>query len=54
MLELKYKCNRCGHNWIPEVDNPVTCPRCKAYDWRDAPKWVDGMSIKPNRKKKSC
>lgn len=29
-----WRCIRCSHEWIPLVDGrPVTCPRCKSYDW---------------------
>lgn len=27
-------CNACGWKWIPKVDDPVTCPRCKSYRWK--------------------
>ena len=26
-------CLRCGHKWIAQVDNPVSCPRCKSSYW---------------------
>ena len=28
-----FKCNRCGHKWIPRVKEPVQCPKCKRTDW---------------------
>lgn len=29
-----YKCERCGHTWIPKSDEePVTCPKCKSAYW---------------------
>lgn len=33
----KCKCEKCGHEWIPRKRKPVSCPRCKRYDW-DKPK----------------
>lgn len=27
----KKNCLRCGHEWQPLRENPVTCPRCKSY-----------------------
>lgn len=33
----KCKCNspKCGHQWQPIVQDPVVCPRCKSYNWRE-------------------
>lgn len=32
-----YRCERCGHVWIPRVysedKDPVICPRCKSPYW---------------------
>ena len=29
-----YKCNRCGHQWIPrEKKKPTICPKCKSPYW---------------------
>ena len=34
-----YRCERCGHTWVPRVyDNdsnkePVICPKCKSPYW---------------------
>jgi predicted Zn-ribbon and HTH transcriptional regulator len=43
MLE-GYKCERCGHTWIPRsttMGDPTICPRCKSPYWnkprRNAP-----------------
>lgn len=27
----KIECNRCKHTWIPRVEYPVECPKCKNY-----------------------
>ena len=27
------KCQKCGHEWAPNKENPVCCPRCKSYNW---------------------
>jgi len=33
-----YKCERCGHEWIPRNEAyPRVCPRCKSPYW-DRPK----------------
>lgn len=32
----KIKCQRCDHEWIPRVENPVMCARCKSYSW-----WIE-------------
>lgn len=30
-----YKCERCGHEWIPVKKNvePTVCPKCKSPYW---------------------
>ncbi|MEE9364809.1 MAG: hypothetical protein V3U92_19585 [Cellulophaga sp.] len=34
MKELsKLICKRCGHSWIPRVENPKWCPYCKSPYW---------------------
>lgn len=40
------KCLRCGHEWVSRIDNPLTCPRCKLYNWKVL------KSIKSNREVK--
>lgn len=44
MAEIKitikgYKCERCGHEWIPrnKEEKPIICPKCKSPYW-DKPK----------------
>lgn len=33
-----YKCERCGHTWVPrEKDKPKVCPKCKSPYW-DTPR----------------
>ena len=27
----KMKCSKCDHEWIPHVEKPKACPRCKNY-----------------------
>lgn len=28
-------CKRCGHEWETRGDKePLSCPRCKRYDWK--------------------
>ncbi len=34
-------CLKCGHQWIPRMDDPKMCPKCKTYNWskkNDQPK----------------
>jgi len=31
---LKFKCNRCNHDWIPRTEKiPTLCPQCKSATW---------------------
>ena len=34
MPSQKLKCLRCGHEWIPRVEVPKSCPRCISYQWQ--------------------
>ncbi len=27
-------CLRCGHHWEPRTAEPVSCPRCKSFQWK--------------------
>jgi predicted Zn-ribbon and HTH transcriptional regulator len=27
------KCKQCGHEWRSRIGKPLSCPRCKRYDW---------------------
>jgi len=27
------RCKRCGHEWLPRVEDPLACPKCKNLDW---------------------
>jgi len=27
----KMKCKSCGYEWLPKVQKPKACPRCKVY-----------------------
>lgn len=29
----KLKCLRCGHEWIPRVEEVRLCPKCKSVYW---------------------
>lgn len=29
------KCIKCEHEWKSRKDNPLCCPRCKRYDWKN-------------------
>ena len=36
-----YRCSRCGHEWIPRIDQyPTLCPKCKSPYW-DKPKKIN-------------
>jgi len=30
-----YKCERCGHEWVPrnKEESPIICPKCKTPYW---------------------
>ena len=31
---LGYRCERCGHEWVPRNDRPPkVCPKCKSPYW---------------------
>ena len=33
---MGYRCDQCGHEWIPREESepePASCPRCKSSDW---------------------
>ena len=51
MLE-GYKCERCGHTWIPRSkieEAPTICPKCKSPYW-DKPRRI-GSRINEQRVK---
>jgi predicted Zn-ribbon and HTH transcriptional regulator len=37
MVEIRfkgYRCERCGHEWVPKSKNlPRVCPNCKSPYW---------------------
>ena len=35
MAAPKLTCRLCGHEWEPRVPEPVSCPRCHRYDWKE-------------------
>lgn len=39
----KKKCNNCNHEWIPRLENPRECPKCKSYLWN---RKIDFKSIR--------
>lgn len=46
---LKYRClhkkksgGTCGHEWTPDSEKPVSCPKCKTYiDWSKPEEYVE-------------
>jgi DNA-directed RNA polymerase subunit RPC12/RpoP len=48
---LGYKCERCGHEWIPRGDverDPRVCPKCKSPYW-NKPRKVAPMTYEEFR-----
>ena len=38
IIKEGYKCERCGHEWVPrKAQEPKVCPKCKSPYW-DVPK----------------
>jgi len=38
-----FKCERCGHEWVPLRERrPKVCPRCKSTVWDSPAKQVSG------------
>jgi DNA-directed RNA polymerase subunit RPC12/RpoP len=35
----KYKCGRCGAEWIPRTLRPMRCPKCKTPYWNKPRKY---------------
>ena len=31
----KHSCNLCGHEWTSRKAKPLSCPRCKRYDYNE-------------------
>lgn len=32
---MKNKCSKCKYEWMARVENPLQCPKCKRYDWKN-------------------
>ena len=32
-MKKEYECKKCGYKWKSRVTIPLTCPRCKRYDY---------------------
>jgi predicted Zn-ribbon and HTH transcriptional regulator len=31
---MGYRCERCGHEWVPRINQPPrVCPKCKSPYW---------------------
>lgn len=46
---MKFKCSLCGYEWNSRKEGkvPVSCPRCKRYDWREK---TTTATLKPQNK----
>lgn len=33
VTKIECKCERCGHEWIPLLQAPNVCPKCKSPYW---------------------
>lgn len=44
----KLKCKRCGHEWVPRIDNPKVCGKCKSPYWNTERK--NGLEKQDRRK----
>lgn len=54
VLILGYRCERCGHEWVPrdKGQDPKVCPKCKSPYW-DRPRQSEAVEpAKPGRKPK--
>ncbi len=39
-----YRCERCGHEWLPrKEEEPTVCPKCKSPYW-NTPRKRDGTT----------
>ncbi len=34
---VKYECQRCHHRWVPNIEVPKRCPKCKRESWNPYP-----------------
>jgi len=32
-IKYNHVCQLCGHTWASKLIKPLSCPRCKRYDW---------------------
>ena len=30
---IELKCEKCGHKWIPKIEDVRQCPKCKSARW---------------------
>jgi len=37
----RYRCKRCGHEWIPRMASPRVCPKCKSPYWEKEARKVE-------------
>ncbi len=37
-MKQKYKCKKCAYEWKARIEFPISCPRCKSYDWKKGDK----------------
>lgn len=32
-MKQNNECKKCGYKWKSKLIKPISCPRCKRYDW---------------------
>ena len=56
----RYKCRRCGYQWIPRTEKPQTCPKCRSPYWYKSRKkakhresWFIKKEVEKNERKEN-
>jgi hypothetical protein len=39
------QCDICSHQWLPSVEHPKQCAKCKSYKWNDLGKQEEPQKI---------
>ncbi len=43
------ECRRCGHKWVPKVEDVRSCPKCKSPFWDRAKEIKAGADTKEKK-----